>query len=582
MDVGAAIVSEVKPLEGHTSPVEGHTAPLDDVARLRALSDASALLVSALDDEEVVGRLPTIMVRELATICVVDLKEGGRRRKSVAAHDTAWAPLAEELALWDLDWSRPYLGSQALAEGRPVMAAVVTDELLVSAAQSAAHLDLLRRLDIRSMMAVPMIGRAGVVGSVTFLSSGAGRAYGDEDLAFAREIAQRAAMAVDRSRLFREAQRAIAARENLMAIVSHDLRNPLTTILMTTELLLRKVPNDRRRRDRKHAETISRSASRMDRLIRDLLDFATVEGGRLVIDPRAYAASELVKEAIDAHESLALEKSVQLVLRAPSEEAFVLCDRERLQQVFSNLLGNALKFTPRGGAITLSVGRRDGEVCFSVADTGPGIPRHELPHIFERFWQSRRTPRTGTGLGLSIAQGIVGLHGGRIWVESEVGMGSTFSFTCPIAHGKAMSEPTDLVARRRTPRPAGTSGGHKTVLMVDDDADIRHALRPIIERAGYTFLQAPNGAAALEQLRREGPPDLVLLDLEMPVMDGWGFLAARERDPALRAIPVIVISAHRDVARRIAAAGASYVQKPFRPESLVETIDRLASARLAS
>jgi signal transduction histidine kinase/CheY-like chemotaxis protein len=561
--------TEAGPLEGYGSPL------LDEIPRLRALSDASALLVSAMDDEEVVSRLPSIIVRELATICIVDLREGGRRRKSIAAHDSTSAPLAEELALLDLDWDRPYLGSEALTEGRPVHAPVVTDELVVSSAQSATHLDLLRRLQVRSMMAVPMIGRGGVVGSITFLSSVPGRSYGDEDLAFAREMAQRAALAVDRARLYREAQKAIAARENLMAIVSHDLRNPLTTILMTTELLLRTVPNDRRRRDRKHAETVHRSAARMDRLVRDLLDFATVEGGRLVIDARPHSARALAKEAIEEHERQALEKSVRLRFVEGSEDHVIRCDRERMQQVFSNLLGNALKFTRRGGTITLGIARQDGEVCFSVSDTGPGIPRHELPHIFERFWQSRGTARLGTGLGLSIAQGIVGLHGGRIWVESEVGLGSTFSFTCPIARPGEHAEP---VERRRRPRPVEQGAREaKRVLLVDDDADVRHALRPIIEREGYVLVEAENGVAALERLRREGPPHLILLDLEMPVMDGWGFLAERERDPILSAVPVVVISAHRDVARRLSATHASYVQKPFRPESLVETIERLAS-----
>jgi signal transduction histidine kinase len=562
--------TEASALEGYASPL------LDEIPRLRALSDASALLVSALDDEEVVGRLPSIIVRELATICIVDLREGGRRRKSVAAHDATSAPLAEELALLDLDWSRPYLGSEALAEGRPVLAAVVTDELIVSAAQSAAHLDLLRRLQLRSMMAVPMIGRGGIVGAVTFLSSAPGRSYGGEDLAFAREIAQRAALAVDRARLYREAQKAIAARENLMAIVSHDLRNPLTTILMTTELLLRTVPNDRRLRDRKHTETVHRSAARMDRLVRDLLDFATVEGGRLVIDARPHSARTLAREAIEEHERQAMEKSVRLRFVEGSEDHVIRCDRERMQQVFSNLLGNALKFTRRGGTITLGVARQDGDVCFSVSDTGPGIPRHDLPHIFERFWQSRGTARLGTGLGLSIAQGIVGLHGGRIWVESEVGVGSTFSFTCPLAGPDQHAEPVEL--RRRRPRAVEPGAREaKRVLLVDDDADVRHALRPIIEREGYVLVEAENGVAALERLRRDGPPHLILLDLEMPVMDGWGFLAERERDPILSAVPVVVISAHRDVARRLSATHASYVQKPFRPESLVETIERLAS-----
>jgi signal transduction histidine kinase/CheY-like chemotaxis protein len=579
-------------LEGHpsssneegpsSSNEEGQPSSSNELSRLRALSDASALLVSALDDEEVVSRLPTIVVRDLATICIVDLRENGRRRKSVAAHDAKWTPLAEELALLDLDWSRPYLGSDALLQGRPVLQPVVTDELVVSSAQSAAHLELLRRLELRSMMAVPMIGRSGVVGAVTFLSSKPGRVYDDDDLSYAREIAHRAAVAVDRARLFREAQKAIAARENLMAIVSHDLRNPLTTILMTTELLLRAVPNDRRRRDRKHAETVHRSAARMDRLVRDLLDFATVEGGRLVIDPKPHSSRDLTHEALQAQESQSLEKAVKLELVHPGEDALILCDRERIQQVFANLLGNALKFTPRGGTITLSVGRRDGDVCFTVSDTGPGIPRHELPHIFERFWQARGTARLGTGLGLSIAHGIVGLHGGRIWVDSEVGRGSTFSFTCPLAPDAAQDEPPDLSPRRAPRGPEVASRETRTILLVDDDADVRYALRPIIEREGFVLNEAENGLAALERLKRDGPPDLILLDLEMPVMDGWGFLSERERDVILRAVPVIVISAHRDVARRVSAARACYIQKPFRPENLVETIDRLAGDRLLS
>lgn len=564
----------MRPSEANQIPAR-ERALLDSLPRLRALSDASALLVATLDDEEFLGRLPTIVVRELATICVVDLRENGRyRRKSVAAQDAEGTMLAEELAELTLDWSRPYLGSEAMSEGRAVLVPEVTDALLIASAQGPAHLDLMRRLDVRSVMAAPMIGRAGVVGAMTFISSMPGRAYGAEDLAVAQEIAQRAAVAVDHARLYREAQKAIVARENLMAIVSHDLRNPLTTVLMTTDLLLRTVPDDRRRRGRKHAETLQRAAVRMDRLIRDLLDFATVEGGRLIIDPKTHTTGELAMEALEYQERQAADKAVRLVLEGAANNLQIVCDRERLQQVFSNLLGNALKFTPRGGAVTLGIARRGGDVCFSVSDTGPGIPRHELPHIFERFWQARGTARLGTGLGLSIAKGIVELHGGRIWVESEVGLGSTFSFTCPLAATSTFEVPEDT---RLPARPAQSApSGAKTIMMVDDDADVRHALRPIIEREGYVLIEAENGVAALERLRREPMPHLILLDLEMPIMDGWGFLAERNRDLALRAIPVVVISAHRDVARRLAAARASYVQKPFRPESLVETIQRLA------
>jgi CheY-like chemotaxis protein len=362
-----------------------------------------------------------------------------------------------------------------------------------------------------------------------------------------------------------------------MAIVSHDLRNPLTTILMTTDLLLSAVPNDRRRRDRKHAETLRRSAVRMDRLVRDLLDFASVENGRLVIDRKPHGARELAQEAVDAQERQASAKALRLTLLAPPDDVQILCDRERIQQVFANLLGNALKFTPHGGSITISVEPREQEVIFTVADTGPGVARQELPHIFERFWQARGTARLGTGLGLSIAKGFVESHGGRIWVQSEVGVGTTFTFTCPIAPRVEAPAVTETPAPPVPAETAGPAGAHgKIVLLVDDDADIRQALRPIIEREGHAVIEASNGAEALERLRMIPRPQLVVLDLQMPVMDGWSLLAERNRDPELRAIPVIVVSAHEDVERRVSLAHASYVRKPFIPSSLVATIERLA------
>jgi CheY-like chemotaxis protein len=225
-----------------------------------------------------------------------------------------------------------------------------------------------------------------------------------------------------------------------------------------------------------------------------------------------------------------------------------------------------MKFTGPGGSIALSIERRDDVVAFTIADTGPGIAQLELPHVFERFWQARGTARLGTGLGLSIAKGIVESHGGRISADSQVGRGSKFTFTCPIA---AREAPAKIVTE-----PPAVRG--KLVLLVDDDDDVRRALRPIIELQGHAVIEASNGAEALQRLRSDPLPQLIVLDLQMPVMDGWSLLAERNRDPVLRSIPVIVVSAHDDVERRVSAARASYVRKPFLPSSLVATIERLA------
>src|SRR4051812_35644860 len=290
----------------------------DTLLRLRVLSDASGLLATSLDDEDFLGRLVEILARDVATFAVVDLCETGRvRRKAVAAQDRAQLELADELALFELDWNRPHPGHEAIGEGRSILVPEMSDDFLQQMAQSPEHLTLLRRLELRSMMAVPLVGRDRILGGLTFFSAfpaAPDRRYGTRDLSLANELAQRTALAIDNARLYREAQKAIAARENFMAIVSHDLRNPLTTILMTTDLLLRTVPNDRRRRDRKHAETVQRSAVRMDRLIRDLLDFASVEDGRLVIDRKPHGAFDLAREAIEAQEGQAAAKGLTLSL----------------------------------------------------------------------------------------------------------------------------------------------------------------------------------------------------------------------------------------------------------------------------
>ncbi|HYO53452.1 sensor histidine kinase [Archangium sp.] len=254
----------------------------------------------------------------------------------------------------------------------------------------------------------------------------------------AREQAARAEAAAqqrERSRAEdaeREAQRAVRTRENVLAVVSHDLKNPLGSIALSTQLLRRLLPpGEEGERMRKHTHTIERSVERMDRLIRDLLDMASIQAGRLKLDLGCYAVDDLVREGLALLEPLAIEKRVDLRTHLPRERVWVRCDRDRVFQVLSNLVGNALKFTPEGGTVTVTAVPQEGFVRFSVSDTGPGIPAGALPHLFEPFWQVEGTGKKGTGLGLTISRGLVEAHGGWLEVESEEGRGSTFSFTLP-------------------------------------------------------------------------------------------------------------------------------------------------------
>lgn len=228
---------------------------------------------------------------------------------------------------------------------------------------------------------------------------------------------------VDRGR------RAVQDRDELLASVSHDLKSPLSVILMTVERMTSGVRADSTTPD---LANIQRSALRMDRLVRDLLDSARLQAGRLPIEPLPVAPGTLVDEAIAAMLPLARAKGVQLESLLGGDVPEVQADASRVQQVLANLIGNAIKFSLAGGDIVVRADRVGRYVRFAVRDIGSGIPAAELPHLFDRFWQAKRTVRHGTGLGLSIARGIVLAHGGRVWVQSRIGVGSTFYFTLPV------------------------------------------------------------------------------------------------------------------------------------------------------
>ena len=229
-----------------------------------------------------------------------------------------------------------------------------------------------------------------------------------------------------------EAEAATRARDDVLRVVSHDLGNSLSAILVTTGVLLRTLPDAADLDARKRIASIRHLAEHMQRLRQDLLDAATIEAGGLAIEPGPQDPEALIEETLDNFASLAAERGICLTggVREPCSE--VLADRERILQVFANLVGNAIKFTPEGGRIEVGAEHgADGTVLFRVSDTGTGIAPDHLPHIFDRFWKTQGGNRQGAGLGLAIAKGIVDAHGGTLWAESPVGQGSTFFFALP-------------------------------------------------------------------------------------------------------------------------------------------------------
>jgi signal transduction histidine kinase len=320
----------------------------------------------------------------------------------------------------------------------PVLVSPVTDDWQREMAADEEELELTRQLAPTSLMLVPLLARGNRLGVLVLASTRTDRYYQPSDVALARELGLIAAISIDNARLYRKAQEAVRARDEVLRIVSHDLRNPISTIQMGASLLLEDAPADliagpfgRTLRSMRNA---TESAERM---IRDLLDVARIEAGQLAIEPAPERIGPLLQEAVERHRYLAEDRGIELVCRAGDALPVVVADRHRVLQILGNLLGNALKFTPPGGRVEVGAAAAEQEVRCFVADTGPGIPEDQLPHVFDRFWQARRADRRGLGLGLAIVRGLVEAHGGRVWIESEPGRGSLVQFTLPTSRGRS-------------------------------------------------------------------------------------------------------------------------------------------------
>lgn len=219
------------------------------------------------------------------------------------------------------------------------------------------------------------------------------------------------------------------AREDVLAVVSHDMRNPIAAINMNAQLILRRHTNSGTNELTRLTAAIQYSVDQMSRLIQDLLDFERLRSGVYSVQLKDENVESLLREAFSMMQPIAKAKNINLKMRCDPPQIYARCDSKGVFQVLSNLLGNSLKFTKRGGTVEVTAELRENEVLCCVRDTGPGIPGEQISHIFDRYWQAKNMSRQGTGLGLAIARGIIEAHGGRIWAKSEVGRGTQVYFT---------------------------------------------------------------------------------------------------------------------------------------------------------
>ena len=408
--------------------------------RATLLAEASRVLSASFDYETTLAALVRLAVPDIADYCALDIVDGEDRFERIGeAHvDPEKTQLLREVATFPrsaLTENHPLI--RVITTGVPVLEADITPAFIRQSFAEPSQRKVVEALAPRSLICVPLASSGKPIGAMTLVTSDASaRRFTVADLSLAADLARRAAIVVEHARLFHEAQQATRARDDVLAVVAHDLRNPLNTVSMAVSLMLESTPPERVQ-ERRQVEIVRRAADRMNRMIQDLLDVKRMESGRLTIDPKPEPAADLINDTLDMLRPLAMGSTIRLETSIDDHLPLVLADSSRVQQVLSNLVGNAVKFTPRAGRITVCAEEIENEVRFGVIDTGPGIPAEQLPHIFGRFWQARTSDRRGIGLGLAIAKGIVEAHNGRIWVESHVGLGSTFYFTLPSTTEKA-------------------------------------------------------------------------------------------------------------------------------------------------
>jgi PAS domain S-box-containing protein len=411
-----------------------------ETQRAAFYADMSAILAGSFEYEAALANLSRLAVTifpgaatSFADYSLVDVADtGGRLRRVAAAHrNPEKEHLLERAKLYAPDPARSLL-ARPLHTGQPLFLEKVTAADIETISRDTEHSRIMAALGPRSVITVPLTARGATFGLLTVVRSERADPFDAEDLHFTVEIGRRAALFADNARLYAESRQAVRTREHVLAVVSHDLRNALSAISTSARLLL-VAPSDATQRTRR-AETIIRVCDRVNRLVNDLLDASRLQGGHpLAVEPAAQEVGPMIREACESHRARFEEKMIALNCSLAPGLPPVLADRDRVHQVLSNLLANAVKFTPEGGSIQIN-GVPSGEfVQVSVSDTGPGIRAEDLPRIFERFWQATDTASLGTGLGLPIAKGIVEAHGGRIWADSKAGIGTTFYFTLPVS-----------------------------------------------------------------------------------------------------------------------------------------------------
>jgi signal transduction histidine kinase/ActR/RegA family two-component response regulator len=542
------------------------------------LADTGILLASSLDYSSTLASVARAAVPRVADWCIVELQELKQRGlPPVVTHvDPAKQPLVLEFAtrLRALIAREPEMRS-VLRSGKPQLRRNLSMEQLREwVCRDAALCDLFERIGIVSSMVVPVSVRGRTQGVVVLNSGQAARLYDENDLAMAEELGRRAGLAVENARLYRDAREADRQKDEFLAMLSHELRNPLTPIVSALEVM--KVRGgDAFAKER---TIIHRHVQHVVRLVNDLLDVARVTRGKIELRREPCELSSVVAKAVEMASPLVEERRQHLTASAPAGLA-VMADSARLAQAISNLLANAAKYTEPGGHIGIVAQAEGSDAVVRVRDSGIGIEPEALPRVFDLFVQEKRAldrAQGGLGIGLTVVKSLVDLHGGSVAAHSKGrGKGSEFVIRLPLA---SVDHPGASVPEAPPSSPtlgSSSAEGRLRVLVVDDNTDAADMLREALRVLGCSVQVAHDGEAALA-VASDFSPDLALVDIGLPVMNGYELVAhLRRLDTApKRIVAVTGYGQEADYLRSRDAGFDEHVVKPIDLGKLQEVLER--------
>ena len=559
--------------------LESRTGELDrKVAQLVALGAVGQAVSSSLNLTEVLNAIITQAVRLSGSDggSIYEFDEDAREfRVETVCGTSPEAFDALRRARMGLDDT--FIGKAATL-GRPLELTDLRDAPL------DPHLSVLTETGWRSLVAVPMLREGRIVGAMVIRRHTPGR-IPQEIYDLLETFASQSALALINAQLYRQLERqsavlAVASqhKSEFLANMSHELRTPLNAIIGFSEVLLERMFGELNERQDDYLRDIWSSGKHLLELLNDILDLSKIEAGQMVLNRSEFAVRESLEYCLSMVRERALNQRILLSLEVDSEVGLLDADRLRFRQVVLNLLSNAVKFTPEGGRVDVRASIRDQDLVVLVADTGVGVPAEDRERIFDSFQQGTRLSgqAEGTGLGLTLSKRILELHGGRIWVESAAGKGSTFGFAMPAGVGEPAlkSVPQAVLDSGITLEPA--LGARPTVVVVEDDRRSFDLLRVYLEAAGARVVSAGDGEEGLDTVRRLSPAGVVL-DILLPGIDGWDVLAQLKADPGTAAIPVIVVSMIDERGRGFALGATEYLVKPVGKEQLLAALYRAAA-----